>query len=354
MNVLAIDWSGEKSGGPRKIWLALSSHGHLRELESGRSRDEIAEHLICLADEEPSLVVGFDFAFSMPEWFVRAHGVADAREFWSVVEEEGERWLRECPAPFFGHEGTRRPSDVELYRKTDRDAPAIVGRQPKSVFQIAGSGQVGPGSIRGMAVLKRLSEAGFRVWPFDQPALGEPLVVEIYPRLLTGPVVKNDRNSRLEHLDKYAARIDARLSDIAAGDEDEFDAAISAAVMNRYLDELVELPAADEVDRVEGRIWHPQDRGFRPGDPLPEFLDPALPQGRFIFEYDDGLTDGPFNSEDAQLMNWERGGVDGTVGLGTGGTPRYLRALRRSGDRVFTADGVWIRLVPVANLEVAD
>lgn len=349
MRVVAVDWSGEsRGGGRRKIWAAESSHGHLRDLESGRTRDEVAEYLIELAENDAALVVGFDFAFSMPRWFVESVGAASGPEFWEVAEREGERWLRECPAPFFGHKGTTKPTDgAELRRRTEKESGAA-----KSVFQIAGSGQVGPGSIRGMPILRRLRDAGFRVWPFDEPAPGEPLVIEIYPRLLTGEVVKRNEQERLGHLEKYAARISPRLREIASGEEDEFDAAISAAVMNRYLHELVELDAGDEIDRIEGNIWRPSDPAFAAGEPLPNFLDPALPEGDFFFDYiGTGINDGPFNADYAQLMDWGDSGPDGTVGLPTAGTPRYLRVLKREGDRIFTADGIWIRLVP---FEAAD
>src|SRR5947207_2673911 len=82
----------------------------------------------------------------------------------------------------------RRPTLEEHLRRTDRDVPGIGGIRPKSVFQIGGAGAVGTGSIRGMSLLKRLSDAGFAVWPFDSAQF--PLVVEIYPRLLTGSVKK--------------------------------------------------------------------------------------------------------------------------------------------------------------------
>jgi hypothetical protein len=191
--------------------------GHLRTLEGGRSREAVADHLIGLAEEDPNLVVGLDFAFSMPAWFVRGHGAASAPEFWEVVEREGPGWLASCPAPFYGHKGTKMPqADIERHRRTEKQSGAA-----KSVFQIAGSGQVGPGSIRGMPILRRLRDAGFCIWPFDSAELRRPLVVEIYPRLLTREVVKSNPDARRRH-------------------------------------ELVELGAGD-VDRL-GRIWHPTGR----------------------------------------------------------------------------------------------
>lgn len=90
------------------------------------------------------------------------------------------------------------PDDL---RRTDREAPAIGGIRPKSVFQIGGAGAVGTGSLRGMPILKRLRDAGFAVWPFDAPRW--PCVVEIYPRLLTGAVNKGSAGARAggDHLE---------------------------------------------------------------------------------------------------------------------------------------------------------
>jgi hypothetical protein len=64
------------------------------------------------------------------------------------------------------------------FRRTEREV-RVPGTQPKSVFQLVGAGQVGRGSLYGMQALHRLTGAGFRIWPFDPPAL--PLAVEIYP-----------------------------------------------------------------------------------------------------------------------------------------------------------------------------
>ena len=69
-------------------------------------------------------------------------------------------------------------------------AAKMFGITPKSPFQIGGSGSVGTGSLRAMPFLLRLREAGFRVWPFEDAALDakrpQPLLVEMYTRLLTG------------------------------------------------------------------------------------------------------------------------------------------------------------------------
>ena len=256
--------------------------------------------------------------------------------------------MSECPPPFFGREGTAQPSQEQLLRRTDAEVPAIGGRSPKSVFQIGGAGQVGTGSIRGMPILRQLSEQGFHIWPFDAPTSEQrPLVVEIYPRLLTGSVVKKSAEGRRALLERYAARIRPVLRDVAAEGEDQLDAAVSAAVMNRYLNELVGLDGGDEIDKLEGRIWHPKDPAFGPGERLPDFLDPGIPDEPFALRYlDVGITDGPFRPELTQVMPWGDDGPDGTVGLATAGVPLYLRVLERDGDRLYTADGEWIQLIP--------
>ena len=107
-----------------------------------------------------------------------------------------------------------------------------------------------------MRLLHRLHAAGFSIWPFDPP--GWPRVVEIYPRLLTRAVNKSSAAARAAHLDARHPELGADLRRRAASSEDAFDAAVSALVMARHLDELIVLfPTTDPQDRLEGLIWHP-------------------------------------------------------------------------------------------------
>ena len=116
---------------------------------------------------------------------------------------------------------------------------------------------MGTGSIRGFPVLARLRAAGFRVWPFhDSPA--RPVVVEIYPRLFTGPVVKSQREARRALLDELTPALDDRFRVAAIASEDAFDALLSACAMSRAATELAQLPIVDDdVLRLEGVIWVP-------------------------------------------------------------------------------------------------
>jgi hypothetical protein len=63
VRVVAVDWSGRASGEQRAIWLAEVRDGELTRLEAGRTRDEVAEHVVALAADDPDLVVGFDSPF---------------------------------------------------------------------------------------------------------------------------------------------------------------------------------------------------------------------------------------------------------------------------------------------------
>jgi hypothetical protein len=132
----------------------------------------------------------------------------------------------------------------------------VAGISAKSVFQIGGAGSVGTGSLRGMPHLARLRQAGYSIWPFH-PASSHTLV-EIYPRLLTGPVHKSNRQHRAAYLRAAPWPIPPTLVDRMVDSEDAFDAGISALVMDRHADELHGLgPTTDPVMLLEGDVWRP-------------------------------------------------------------------------------------------------
>src|SRR5947209_3529399 len=148
MRIIAIDWSGRATGDRHAIWLAEARGGELTRLESGRTRDQIAEHLVELVRDDPELVVGLDFSFSLPAWFLVAQGYASAPDLWEGAARDGECWLRECRAPFWGRRGHRRPDVAAHFRVTEAVSPAFGGVRPKSTFQIGGAGSVGTGAVR--------------------------------------------------------------------------------------------------------------------------------------------------------------------------------------------------------------
>jgi hypothetical protein len=235
-------------------------------------------------------VVGFDFTFGFPAWFMEELGVGSAPEFWQVVADgQGEKWLhRDCedvrfwgrvgprrhgkkPTEFCGehaHRMLRRAETVLKVRAEIADplaAARVAGIAPKSVFQIGGAGSVGTASLRGMPGLLRLRSAGFKIWPFDEPELRKaPLVVEIYTRLMTGAVTKSSEVARTAYLAKKRrenalyAGISRAVMAKAKGSEDAFDALVTAMVMVEHRGEFARLrKTEDEVFRTEGQTWVP-------------------------------------------------------------------------------------------------
>ena len=257
MSVLAVDWSGRRSGEQRNLWIAEAVDGVLVGLEAGRSRAALIDHLVTRVRVDSTLVVGFDFSFSLPAWFLEARGFATAPELWDAATRDGEQWLHSCAPPFWGRPGRPRPPLTEQFRITEARIGAVGGIRPKSTFQIGGAGSVGTGSLRGFPALARLRAAGFAIWPFDAPAR-PPVVVEIYPRTFTGAVVKSDPAARVTHLDRHHPGLDPELQDRAIASEDAFDAAVSALVMSRHEPALRDLPAVhDPVVQREGWVWSP-------------------------------------------------------------------------------------------------
>ncbi len=304
--LVAVDWSGDKGPGQRKkIWAGVWTrsaggkvYGGKVALETGRSREELTEWLLGMAEETPRMVVSMDCCFSYPAWFLAEHGCKSVFEFWRhVAAGHGERWLGTA----FGSEEERelerdvrfwgkphkRPAEFSgvgygrMMRRTDWEnkieqgleggdevrAAKMRGITPKSPFQIGGSGSVGTGSLRAMEWLLKLWEGGFRVWPFEGSGLdeGSPMLVEMYTRLLTGAVAKSNAEARREYL-KVRKTGDAELYaglsrgvvEKALGSEDGFDALVCCLEMVRYRGEFAGLRATeDEGLRLEGITWRP-------------------------------------------------------------------------------------------------
>ena len=299
--VVAVDWSGDRSeaGQRRKIWAGVWTQnpthrdraamngapgvfGGCVKLEGGRTRAEVTEWVIELAREVPRMVVGFDFCFSFPAWFVREElGCADAPAFWELAAGGlCEQWLHRentdrrfwgkhpKPAEFCGDGLQRmlRATDIDcklaaLIPEAER-AARVRGIGPKSVFQIGGAGSVGTASLRGMPVLMRLREAGFGVWPFDRARF--PMVVEMYSRLNTGPVRKSNAAARTEYLrakrkeDAAYAALPRGVMEKARASEDAFDALVSCMAMTARRGEFAGLAMpVDPEYKVEGWTWAP-------------------------------------------------------------------------------------------------
>lgn len=288
--VVAVDWSGDKGPGQRKkIWAGVwtegaSGSGGRFALEGGRTREELGAWLVGMAEETPRMVVGVDFCFSYPAWFLEEQGAKTAPEFWKMVVERGEHWLsKECEdVRFWGRAGISRTgkkppefcgdSGHRMFRRADEackvrskildpeQALKVKGIAPKSPFQIGGAGAVGTGTLRGIPLLLRLAEAGFSVWPFSPAHM--PMVLEIYPRLLTGPVNKSNYEARKAYLadrcstDHAFEMLDEDVVAKARRSEDAFDALVSVIAMVAKQHSFRGLEqATDPNTLLEGAVW---------------------------------------------------------------------------------------------------
>src|SRR6185437_10594148 len=138
MDVVAVDWSGALQRAATRIWLAHVVEGELVTLRNGRTRRQVTDDLAALRARSPDgLVVGLDFSFSLPAWFVRSEGCTTVDDLWRRVEENGEGWLSGCAPPFWGRPGRPRPALAEPYRRAEL-AISVGGIRPKSSFQIGG------------------------------------------------------------------------------------------------------------------------------------------------------------------------------------------------------------------------
>ncbi len=261
MKCIAADWSGDKKSeqATKGIWIAEAVNGELLSLESGLTRDEVVDILVKEIQSQENLVVGLDFAFSFPHGYLRSRKLSGARQMWELAASEGEMWLSETLAPFWvSKKSDRLKSDERLeYRETEWELRRR-GFPPQSVFKLVGPGQVGRGSVRGQPYLLELQRAGAAIWPFDAPKM--PMVIEIYPRSLTGKVEKTDREARVDYLTRKYPGLDLGRGPARemVESDDAFDAGVSALVMSAHAEDFGRLERATGPPKsLEGEIWSP-------------------------------------------------------------------------------------------------
>lgn len=108
MRVIAVDWSGA-AGPVRVIWLAEVADGRVRRLHNGRTREQIARLLRDDASRDPELVVGLDFPFGVPAWFLADRGLADVQDLWRTSRSGRTRSSGRLSRRSGGWEGRRGP-----------------------------------------------------------------------------------------------------------------------------------------------------------------------------------------------------------------------------------------------------
>ena len=262
---IAVDWSGrvDPAGQRAHIWLAEVQHSQFVRLESGRTRDAVVNVLLEEVRAGGSVVIGLDFAFSFPQWYLYRRELGNVGELWDLAGREGEQWLDGNTWPFWGRPGLYQnlPENLTKHRQFRLTDSLYGGR---SVFEVYHAGAVGTGTIRGFPALVRLREAAAAIWPFDAVNPDGANVVEIYPRVFYGnsvPTTDNPagRDSRRRYLQRVYPGLGHEWANIMIQSGDAFDAGVSALVMSAHVGELLQLEQVDEPPRsVEGQIWSPQ------------------------------------------------------------------------------------------------
>ena len=298
--LVAVDWSGDKGPGQRKkIWAGVWTRhpsGKVANgkvlLEDGRSREELTAWLIALAAETPRMVVSLDCCFSYPAWFLAEHGCATVFDFWRhVAAGYGEQWLGTTCA------GADR--DLRFWGRPHKRPEQFCGTGYRSMMRHTDwrtrwsrlLKEATPCALRRCRASRRnhrsrLAEAGASVrgrcgrcppccgctmrgsgcGRSRMPALGsKPLLVEMYTRLLTGPVKKSNAEARRTYLAArrsadpgFYASLPRAIVAKARSSEDAFDALVCCLEMVRHQAEFESLRAtAEPTLRLEGITWRP-------------------------------------------------------------------------------------------------
>ncbi|PWC39006.1 hypothetical protein [Azospirillum sp. TSO35-2] len=247
---IAIDWSGAR--GKRYAGVAVAACGPgdeaptLVEAAAGWwSRTAVFDWLRAELARGPALV-GIDCAFSLP-FAVAGRGFpggdATAFELWDAVEAACADEPDFGGAPFVEHavhgagfwRGGPQPDWYDdPHRATEWACRADGLGHPQSPYKLIGSKQVGKGALAGMRVLRALRAAlpgRLAVWPFDDPAPGRSVMVEIYPRLFLKHTGFGQRKIRdAADLDGALVPLGSRpLERTGAVSDHDSDALVSAA-----------------------------------------------------------------------------------------------------------------------------
>lgn len=224
--VIAVDWSAAQgrrpTPGPNRCWVAwAAADGHRSEPVYAPTRLEAEALVRGIIDRHAGarVWVGVDVSIGYPLANDGSAVLPTGRALVAMLagmtrddaagrnnrfEVAGELNRRiaaitgAADGPFWGRPESaaspglpaRRPerTGVRAYREVERRLREGGRARPKSPWQLAGAGSVGGQALTAAPMIHRLiTEAGGRLWPWEDLGPGEPgvLVGEIYPSLWT-------------------------------------------------------------------------------------------------------------------------------------------------------------------------
>ena len=212
--MLAVDWSGRRSGEQRHLWMAEAIDGALVGLEAGRTRAAARSSISSGAPRPtPRSWWGSTSRSRCPRGSSTNAGYRSAPELWAAATRDGERWLRSSARPRSG--GARPPAPrpvTEHFRQTEatdrrgrRHPPEVdvPDRRRGQRRHRVGARVPGAGSPAG----RRASRSGRSTYPARPP-----VVVEIYPACAHGRGGEvGSVGAASRHLDRHHPGLEPRL-----------------------------------------------------------------------------------------------------------------------------------------------
>ncbi|MEM9881134.1 MAG: hypothetical protein AAF862_17845, partial [Pseudomonadota bacterium] len=158
----------------------------------GWSRTAIADFVLA---QPPGTLTGFDFSFAPP--FLDQGGYlpsedvpTNGQDFWAHVDAVSasdpdcgaHSFIQAYRKHFYLGKADGKKADFMRWRTCELTFNASGGGKAACVFDAIGAAQVSKASFAGMRILHRLKSADAVIWPFDQAAPGQSVVIEIYCR----------------------------------------------------------------------------------------------------------------------------------------------------------------------------
>ncbi len=246
MSVVAVDWSGRRTGEARHLWMAEAVDGQLLALDAGRTREQVVDELVDARRRRGTRRRRLRLLVLPPRLVPGRAGAP-----WRPRPLGGRGRRRRTPGcvsarpPFWGGADVRDPQAGSSSAAPRPASPRSAGSARSRRSRSAGRAASAPVRSAASRSSPAAATAGFTIWPFDEPAVA-PVAVEIYPRALTGAVVE------------------------VATPPPGSRTSVSTFLVSR-------LAHRDARGRERGRV---RRRGLRAGDVAPRSRAPIAPPGR--------------------------------------------------------------------------